>query len=327
MHAAPQGDFFERRGSYSVKCRNEPVPRFRCRTCQRGFSYQTFRVDYRDHRPHDNARLFRLLTSGVSLRQSGRLLEMNVGVVQRKFRKLGRAMRRLNRNLLGALPPNRVLLMDEFETYENSRVCPMTVPVVIDGESRLVLAFGAGPIRRSGTKGSARQCWLERFERKHGRRKDKSRLCVQVVLRRCRRLLGGTPATLLTDEKPLYASLVRRVFPATLTHRTISGERPRATWNPLFPINHTEAMLRDNCGRLRRRSWLVSKKAQFLRCHLHLFAAYRNWHRPRANHEDNAPGVLVRLINRNLTVDELLAWRQDWRSHSPHPTFRGLAAA
>jgi len=236
-------------------------------------------------------------------------------------------MRRLNRNLLRTLPPNRVLLMDEFETYESSGVCPVTVPVVIDGESRLVVALGAGPIRRSGTKGSARQRWLERFERRHGKRKDKSRICVHVVMRRCRRLLGTTPATLLTDEKPLYASLVRRVFSANLTHRTVSSERPRATWNPLFPINHTEAMLRDNCGRLRRRSWLVSKKAQFLRFHLHLFAAYRNWHRPRTNHEGSAPGVLLRLIDRNLTVRELLAWRQDWGTYSPPPTFRGSAAA
>lgn len=321
MHTAPKGKFFERRGSYAVKCRPHPVPRYRCRVCHRGFSFQTFRVDYRDHRPHENARLFELLTSGVGLRQSGRLLKMNVGVIQRKFRKLGRAMRRLNRNLLHELPTGRVLLLDEFETYETSGICPVTVPVLIDGASRLVLAHGAAPIRRSATKGSRRDRWLQRFEKKHGRRRDKSRRCLQSLLRRCKQLLGGKPATLLTDEKPMYASLIRRVFTNSVTHVTVSSRRPRATWNPLFPINHTEAMLRDNCGRLRRRSWLLSKKARYVRCHLHLFAAYRNWHRPRTNGHPAAPGVASGLLPRNLTVAEILAWRQDWQRVSLHPTF------
>jgi transposase-like protein len=321
MHGEPRPGFFIRRGAYKPQCRQEPVPRFECRTCGRGFSYQTFRADYRDRRPHDNVPLFLLLTSGVSLRQSARLVHMSSGAAQRKFRKLGRVLRRLNRNLLHELPANRTLLLDEFETFELSTIQPVTVPVVVDRDSKLVVATCAGAIRRVAKRGSRRRQWLERVEKKHGRRRDRSRLCVRLVLRRCRQLLQDRPATLLTDQKPLYAALRRPMLGAGVTHETVSSKQLRTTWNPLFVINHTEAMLRDNCGRLRRRSWLLSKQARYLRRQLDLFAAYRNWHRPRTNHEPKklAPGVAIGLIDRNLEAAELLAWRQDWSRRSIHP--------
>ena len=40
---------------------------------------------------------------------------------------------------------------------------------------------------------------------------------------------------------------------------------PRGYGTPLFPINHTEAILRDHTGRLRRQSWLASKLRRYLK--------------------------------------------------------------
>ena len=74
-HADPgEGRFFVKRGSYWPRCRSHPVPRFRCKACGRGFSRQTFRVDYRDKRPDLNAFALALLTSGIGFRQTARLI-------------------------------------------------------------------------------------------------------------------------------------------------------------------------------------------------------------------------------------------------------------
>jgi hypothetical protein len=80
-------------------------------------------------------------------------------------------------------------------------------------------------------------------------------------------------------------------------------------------------MVRDNNGRLRRRSWLVSKLASRLRLQLELFAAYRNWHRQRHNDDSGpyTPAMDLGLISRRLEIEELLAWRQDWGVLSIHP--------
>jgi hypothetical protein len=44
-------------------------------------------------------------------------------------------------------------------------------------------------------------------------------------------------------------------------------------------------MTRDNLGRLRRQSWLVTKKGEYLRGHMNLFLVYRNYVRKRFNRD------------------------------------------
>ena len=94
------------------------------------------------------------------------------------------------------------------------------------------------------------------------------------------------------------------------------------TWNPLFPINHTEAMARDLMGRLRRESWLVSKKRRWLDVALHVFIAYRNYVRRRVNHEPESPAEKLGFLPRRLSRGELLSWRQDGGRLSIHPLSR-----
>ena len=90
QHYQPEPGFFRRRGHYRPLCRPEGVPRFRCTTCKRSFSRQTFRHDYHDHRPDWNVPLFMLLASGVGLRQSARVLDADPRSVQDKKAKMSR---------------------------------------------------------------------------------------------------------------------------------------------------------------------------------------------------------------------------------------------
>ena len=56
-HQNPPSSFCRSKGFYHPACRPHPIPRFTCKFCERSFSRQTFRADYRDHYPHLNARL------------------------------------------------------------------------------------------------------------------------------------------------------------------------------------------------------------------------------------------------------------------------------
>ena len=93
----------------------------------------------------------------------------------------------------------------------------------------------------------------------------------------------------------------------------------RGLANPLFPINHTEAMSRDLLGRLRRESWLVSKKRRYLDLGLHLFMAYRNLVRRRFNFDQESPAELLGFLPRRITEVEALSWRQELGRKSIHP--------
>ena len=323
MHLQPLGAFYVRRGSYQPRCREVPVPRFRCRTCHRGFSRQTFRFDYRDKRPDCNEQVLKMLVSASGLRQIGRVTRLSVHGVQHKFRKIARCMRNMNRNLLRRLPAKRhTFLLDEFESFEHSSILRVTVPTLIERDSFAILAVSVAPIRRVARLGSSKRHWLVRHERDHGKRSDRSRASVRKVLGRMQRLLRDQPADMITDEKALYGALIRRMFYGQVHQQTVSSHQPRTTYNPLFRINLTEEMMRDSVGRMRRRSWLVSKSRQQLRAHLEVYAAWRNWHRRRTNQDPDhrTPGVVIGLAERSFSYGELLAWRQDWRDRSIYPT-------
>ena len=160
-------------------------------------------------------------------------------------------------------------------------------------------------------------------EKRFGPREDKSRAAIQRTLAAGARLTVGRRVLLDTDEKSSYPRAAREAFGADcLVHQTTNSKLPRTTWNPLFPINHSEAMARDLMGRLRRESWLVSKRGWCLDLHLQLFMAYRNYVRPRFNYDKKSPAALLGFVNRNMRPTELLGWRQDWAQRSIHPLAR-----
>ena len=321
-HRHPRPEFYRRHGSFKPRCRSHPVPRFVCRTCGRGFSRQTFRADYRDHRPDLNARLFRSIASGVGLRQTSRNLGLSLSCTQLKFRKIARHLRRLDLNLRGPLPAGSSLQFDELETFEGRRnTRPLSVPMLIEKETRYLLWAEAAPIRPRGRMSEARKRAIRQEELRYGPRKDLSMRSVKRTLQRGADLCRGlAKVALFTDEKTTYPGVARKLFgKQRLVHQRTNSKEARTTWNPLFPINHTEAMARDLLGRLRRQSWLVSQKRRYLDLGLALWMAWRNYVRRRFNYDDESPAQKLGFVDRRMTEHELLSWRQDWGRRSVHP--------
>lgn len=321
-HLVPTPDAFLHHGHYHPKCRPHPVPRFRCRACRRTFSRQTFRMDYRDHRPDLNARLFRALASGLGLRQCARNLRLSLRCTELKARKISRHLRRLNLNLRGPLPADASFQLDEFETFEGRRnTRPLSVPLLIEKRSHFIVWAESATIRPRGKMTKARRAAMAEDEARFGRRRDRSRRSLRRTFARASELSSSLPKVLLeTDQKSSYVELAKEAFGRDrLVHGRTSSRLPRTVANPLFPINHTEAMARDLMGRLRRESWLVSKARRYLDLGLQVFMAYRNLVRRRFNYDDFSPAEMLGFAPRRLTETEVLGWRQDWGARSPAP--------
>lgn len=322
--AADARPFYVRNGFYQPKCRPRPVPRFRCRLCGVGFSRQTFRLDYHDNKPHLNAGVFLSLATGLGLRQSARNLGLSRRCLELKVRKIARHLQHLNRNLTGQFGKQAAFSFDEMETFEGRRgVLPVTVPILVEKQSRFLVAAGVASIRPSGRMNAERRAAVAAEEARSGPRRDDSQL---AILRAFRQLAVVTrdldQVEIVTDKKSVYATLLRRVFDPLsrkIVHETVSSRRRRDARNPLRYSNWAHAMARDLNGRLRRSSWLVSKQRRYLRLQLHIFAAYKNFVRRRINADLRTPAQYLGFVPRPLAAHELLTWRQDWRLRSIHP--------
>ena len=65
-------------------------------------------------------------------------------------------------------------------------------------------------------------------------------------------------------------------FPSVRGALTGQGELKRTGFDPLWGINHTLAMMRDNIKRLARRTWCTTKQAQSLDDVIAIYVHYHN---------------------------------------------------
>ncbi|MEO0652780.1 MAG: hypothetical protein AAFZ65_19050, partial [Planctomycetota bacterium] len=278
-----------------------------------------------DHRPDLNAPLLKLLACGTGLRESGRQLGLSQRCTELKARKIGRHLRQLNLALRGPLPAGSRLVFDELETFEGRRnTRPLTVPMLVEGESLFLIWAESETIRPSGRMSEARKRAIQDDERRFGPRKDRSARAIQRTLRRGAALLSGAHRIRVdTDEKTVYPGHLEQAFGADrVDHYRTNSLVPRETWNPLFPVNSEEARARDMLGRLRRESWLVSKSRRWLDVGLQVHIAYRNYVRRRSLAEQHSPASKLGFVERRLRPTELLSWRQVWGQRSPSPLGR-----
>lgn len=318
QHLRPDACFAVRAGRYFPRCLNHPVQRFRCRSCLRTFSRQTFRADRRQKKPHINAAFLRLMVSCVGLRQAAQVLQVARRTIERRFEWLARHASDWHSNRLDGALLGGPFQLDELESFEANRYQPVTVPVLIDRSSLFIVATEVGALRRKGAMTATQRRRRREHERRHGRRPSQSPRAVRAVLARLHQVVAPRqPLVLDSDHKPLYGQLGNRLFPGRFLWNRHDASARRDRGNPLFPINHTNARLRHFLSRLRRRTWCVSKRREGLRAHLAIAMLWSNYVRGITNRTRTTAAQAVGVARRAYRPEETLAWRQDWGRLSP----------
>ena len=309
---ATQPFLFRRRGFFERDCDHRVVPRFFCLTCSRTFSEQTFRVDYRLKRPELLGRLFLDRISKVTHRQSARNHACSRTTEERHFRRLSTHCKAFHDQRMAEVAARgglgQVFLLDELETYEHHRTeKPVTVPILIERHSGFVLDARPGALAsrqardRAGPKNTCDAT----------RRRSESRRVVKEAFERLRDASPkDRPLYVLTDLKPSYGALLEELFGTRCIHRRTPSGRKRDLQNPLWPINHTLARVRDNVSRLVRETWAAAKQRAWLAGQLAIWVCYRNYIRGRTNREPHEPPAMhLGVQTQRWSVKQLLEWR------------------
>ena len=298
---------FRRRGVFRRRCDRRVVARFLCLACKRGFSEQTFRLDYRLKRPDLLPRFFLDRVSKVTHRQSARNHGCSRTTEERHFRRLSEHCEAFHEQRLAEVAKRgglgQLFLLDELETYEQHRIQqPVTVPVLIERESGFVLDARVGTLPSRETPPPVASA---------ERRKSESRQVVKAAFERLREFSPKAKRiSVLTDQKPTYAVLLKQLFGARCDHGKTSSKRKRDITNPLWPVNHTLARLRDGISRLVRETWAAAKKRRWLAGHLAIWVCYRNYIRGRTNRfHSEPPAMKLGVQEHPWSVRQLVEWR------------------
>jgi len=221
--------------------------------------------------------VFRDLVSGVSQRRIARNCRLNRKTVVRKFLFLSKIANSLIKAQLELRSePVQSFQFDDLETFEHSKLKPLSVIMAVESKSRKILGFR---VARMPAKGHL----VARAKKKYGFRKDERRKMRGELFTEISPWIHPK-AEIKSDESPHYPFDVKAYFPEA-THKTYKGRRGCVVgqgelkgggFDPIFSLNHTYAMLRANINRLFRRTWNTTKKPERLALHIALYSLFHN---------------------------------------------------
>jgi transposase-like protein len=259
--------FFKKHAGHATR-----VQRYQCRRCKRWFSDQTAALSYREKKPQVNQPLFRMLATGVSQRAAAAYLGIHPITVARKLRRQGRAARAHLRALAKARPAAGAVVFDEMETFEHTKMKPLSIALAVEEKTRRILAVEVASMPAKGLL-------ADRSRRKYGYRPDHRPIALGAM---CREVKRAHPGVLIvkSDESPRYPGVVAKHFGGAF-HETHKGRRACVVGqgelkaigrDPLFSLNHTAAMVRDNLKTMSRRTWCTCKRPDRLQYLLYIYA-------------------------------------------------------
>jgi transposase-like protein len=262
-------------GSYFRTSDSRSIPRFRCTTCRHTFSLATGSPCFNQKKRRINEPLRILLASGISLRRSALILRVHRTTIARRLVFLGSQALLRWKEGTSSLRGLSEFLFDEMETIEHAKCKPLSIALAVSPE-RKILGFEVASMPAKGPL-------AERGRRDYGYRPDHRPQALRKLLAQVRSLTTGR-VLIRSDQNPRYPAAITEMFPHAI-HETVKGKRGCVTgqgelkqgrFDPLFPLNHTAAMLRANVNRLFRKTWCTSKKAANLALHLAIYADFHN---------------------------------------------------
>ncbi len=172
----------------------------------------------------------------------------------------------------------RVLEFDDMETFEHTKCKPLSITLAVQARTRRILGVEVSSMPAKGLL-------AEKSRKKYGFRFD-GRAMARAELFRSLQPIVHEEVVIKSDQNPHYMADVARFFPQA-SHRAYLGRKPasigqgeikKGGFDPLFALNHTCANFRENVSRLKRKTWVTTKRADRLRAHLYIYAEYHNQH-------------------------------------------------
>lgn len=220
----------------------------------------------------------KLLCSGVSLRRASYILNIHPVTVARKFKFLAEQARIKQDRYLKKYEKEPLLYLqfDEMESFEHTKMKPLSIALVVSEKGRKILGLKVCEIPAKGLLAAKSRA-------KYGFRHDGRKQAFKDLFHDIKQYVH-IHAVFRSDSNPFYPSWLGSAC-KSWKHETVKGQRGAVTgqgelkkviFDPIFSLNHTCAMNRANLNRLFRRTWCTTKKKERLQDHMDLYRDFHN---------------------------------------------------
>jgi len=296
-------------GSYYRETDNRRVQRYKCLSCNRTFSTQTFSTTYWQKKPEADGQIFSKTVNGMGNRQIARDLETDPATVDRKLARLGRHCLLFLMSMLEKAKPATEIVYDGLETFEFSQHFPYHHNLAIEKGTDFTLFFNDSELRRKGSMTSSQKERRKELEKLHGTPDKKA------IMKATEEMLSVTVSvqkavTLYTDAHKQYVRPINQ-YKGQITHVVTPGKNHRDHNNRMWEINLADLFLRHSSKNHTRETIAFSKRRQAAAERLAIFVVYRNFmlRRRQKDRWSPTPAMARGLLDARLSLDDILGRR------------------
>lgn len=315
---------FHRHGRFARKCDGRQVPRYRCTSCERTFSQQTFAFSYYLKRPDLSVPIAAGLQACSAHRQLARSLGCSHATVTLRAARLGRHALLFNAAALQRIGRlDEPVVYDHLETFEFSQNLPAGIGTPVGHGSWFGFDLEPAPHHRTGRMSKVQRRRMQRLYKKIGRPpRDAIPRSFRCFLDRMLELFPDG-FELYTDDHPAYARELRRhpmrgkvrhrVFPNPKRGPKGSPRSPEAVQRDraMFPVDLLHLIFRHMCAHHKRETIAFGRRINALLERGHLTMLWRNWIKGRSERKPDpeTPAMVLGLTKRPLTWHEVFGRR------------------
>ena len=337
--ADPQRFGPDRAGFYTRRCDGKRIQRYRCRSCGRTFSQQSFACSYYLKRPELLVPIAAGLNAGSAHRQLARSLGCAPSTVTRQSQRLGRHAMLLHAQAMASLPqlPEPIVL-DHFETFAYSQWDRLAVATPVGQDSWFVYGLAPAVHRRAGR--------VSVHQRRRRERRAVPRPPLGQYLRSMHvtlnRLAARLPAQgrlpLITDgleayqqalcEHPSAHRFWHRSHPNPARGSKGAPRSPEARERDqqMFAVDVLHGLWRHSSANHRRETIAFARRANAVMERGYLFAVWRNFVKARTERhaKRGTPAMRIGLADTPWSWERVLARRIFWRRVPRDPDLMAL---
>ncbi len=244
-------------GSYTTLAVGK-VQRFICRHCHRGFSEQTFSLDYYVKRPLQYHLIFDQVNNCAGIRKIARSLNVSHQAILNRISRIARQAMALHAEMLDSFQLSEDLVTDGFESFVGDQYQPNNIHLLAGSRSQFLYAFDYAHLRRKGRMTELQRDERSRREAQYLRPRISVTQSFTQIIANVEQLLSSQSQEYLTlhsDEKIEYQRVIAdssvlqfHKQQGNFFHTCTSSRKARTTSNPLFPVNYLDRQLRKDCA-------------------------------------------------------------------------------
>ena len=312
-------------------CDRRTIPRFRCNTCRRTFSQQTFSCTYYLKKPKLLGQIAAGLVACGAARQIARTLGCSHTTVVHQANRIGRhslLLHALALKQMGYL--KETLVFDHAETFQYCQEMPVGIGTAVGKESLFTYELDPEPHRAGGAMTPDRARRLKALKKRAGPLPTGSycRSTERILAQLLPKVQPGEQLHLITDGKPEYRAAARRHIesgtlrmdaypnpPRRLKH-VPRGKHAAARDRAMFPVDLLHKLIRHSSANHKRETLAHGRRANAIVLRLYGFTTWRNFGKDKSERcpQHKTPAMEIGLTDRFWDWKQALSRRLfPWR--------------